>query len=80
LYLPGVRASDGFEVVVRVIHSADRFEPTIPPVDTPLTWTAGPLDLWSGTLAVVNVGGTHFGSEGTYLYVVRVFRTDGVRE
>lgn len=28
IYLPGIRAADGFDVVVRVIHSADRFNPS----------------------------------------------------
>jgi hypothetical protein len=31
LYLPGIRAADGFEVVVRAIHRDDRFDPAIPP-------------------------------------------------
>jgi maltooligosyltrehalose trehalohydrolase len=31
VYLPGIRAADGFDVVVRLIHTADRFDPKIPP-------------------------------------------------
>jgi len=46
LYLPGIRGSDGFEVVVRVIHRDDRFDPTIQPQDFKLVWNAGhALDL-----------------------------------
>ena len=30
IYLPGIRASDGFSVVVRVIHTDDRFDPAVP--------------------------------------------------
>jgi len=29
LYLPGIRAADGFEVVVRLIKKEDRFDPVI---------------------------------------------------
>jgi hypothetical protein len=48
IYLPGIRAVDGFDVVVRVIHLADRFNPSIQPVDFHLTWDSGhPLSLWN---------------------------------
>ncbi len=76
LYLPGVRASDGFDVVVRIIHSADRFDPTIQPQDTPLAWNAGhPLDLWTATVPIPTVAGSHFGGEGTYLYRFQLWWT-----
>ena len=69
LYLPGIRASDGFDVVVRVIHSADRFNPSIPTVDFHLNWSPGhPLDLWSFDAPVTPVAGTNFGNPGIYLY------------
>ena len=69
VYLPGVRAADGFEVVVRVIHRDDRFDPAIAPRDTPLAWdSTHPLDLWSETVAVLPAPGTSFGKEGMYLY------------
>jgi hypothetical protein len=35
LYLPGIRSRDGFGVVVRVIHDADRFDPGVQPVRCP---------------------------------------------
>jgi maltooligosyltrehalose trehalohydrolase len=76
LYLPGIRAADGFDVVVRVIHSADRFDPSIQPQDSHLTWNNGhPLDLWSATVSVQPMAGTNFGSEGVYLYRFQLWWT-----
>src|SRR5437588_4531650 len=69
LYLPGIRAGDGFDVVVRVIHSHDRFDPSIQPGDFHLTWTSvHPLDLWSFDAPVTPVAGTNFGSPCISLY------------
>jgi maltooligosyltrehalose trehalohydrolase len=76
VYLPGIRAADGFDVVARVIHSADRFDPSIQPRDTHLTWHSGhPLDLWSGVAPVQPIPGTNFGSEGIYLYRFQLWWT-----
>jgi len=76
VYLPGIRAADGFDVVVRVIHRDDRFDPAIQPQDSPLVWNNGhPLDLWSATVPVQPIVGTHFGSEGLYLYRFQLFFT-----
>jgi len=36
IYLPGVQGTNGFEVVVRIIHQLDRFDPLVPTVDVPL--------------------------------------------
>jgi maltooligosyltrehalose trehalohydrolase len=69
LYLPGIRARDGFIVTVRVIHDDDRFDPEIATTNMELAWNQGhPLDLWSATMNVVPSGSGHFGSEGVYLY------------
>jgi 1,4-alpha-glucan branching enzyme len=69
IYLPGIHASDGFELRVRVIHSIDRFDPTIPPVNFFLAWQAGhPLDLWTATVPLAPVPGTNFGQPGMHLY------------
>ena len=74
LYLPGVRAADGFEVVVRIIHKDDRFDPAVPTRDVPLRWSAGhPFDLWSVTTPIDPAPGTHFGAEGVYLYRFQLF-------
>jgi maltooligosyltrehalose trehalohydrolase len=76
LYLPGIRGADGFEVVVRVIHRDDRFDPAIQPQDTALTWNAGhSLDLWSASVPVQPIANTHFGGEGIYLYRFQVWWT-----
>lgn len=76
VYLPGIRATDGFDVVVRVIHRDDRFDPAIQPQDSHLLWNNGhPLDLWSATVPVQPVVGTHFGSEGLYLYRFQLWFT-----
>jgi maltooligosyltrehalose trehalohydrolase len=83
LYLPGISAGDGFDVVVRVIHRDDRFNPAVQPQDSRLAWDAGhPLDLWSATVPVPPVPGTHFGSEGLYLYRFQLWWTPqgGVRQ
>jgi maltooligosyltrehalose trehalohydrolase len=69
LYLPGIRATDGFVVTVRVIHGGDRFDPNIKTVDQDLTWNRGhPLDLWSCDMQVKQPGPGQFGTEGVYLY------------
>jgi maltooligosyltrehalose trehalohydrolase len=69
LYLPGIRANAGFDVVVRVIHADDRFDPEIPTTDFHLTWKNGhPLDLWTVTTPLIPVAGMHIGLNGTHLY------------
>jgi maltooligosyltrehalose trehalohydrolase len=76
VYLPQIRATDGFDLVVRLIHSNDRFNPAVKPVDLSLTWNAGhPLDLWTGTVTVAAIPGTSFGSEGIYLYRYQLWWT-----
>jgi 1,4-alpha-glucan branching enzyme len=76
LYLPGIHGADGFQVVVRVIHDDDRFNPAIQPQDTNLVWNAGhPLDLWSVTVPIQPVAGTNFGKEGIYLYRFQLWWT-----
>src|SRR5262245_59755974 len=76
LYLPGLRSADGFEVIVRVIHSDDLFSPAVQPQDSHLAWNAGhPLDLWSTTVPVQPISGTHYGTEGVYLYRFQLWWT-----
>jgi hypothetical protein len=76
LYLPGIRAQDGFEVLVRLIHKEDRFDPAVQPQDSSLAWTAGhALDLWTATVPVQPVAGTHFGTAGLYLYRFQLWWT-----
>ena len=69
LYLPGIRAKDGFTVIVRIIHSADRFNVSVKTQNQNLTWTEGSaLDLWTTSVLLANDGNSHSGSEGEYLY------------
>jgi 1,4-alpha-glucan branching enzyme len=83
VYLPGIQARDGFEVIVRVIHREDRFDPTVSPRDSSLTWVDGhPLDLWTGSVPVEPVPNSRFGQEGIYLYRYQLWWTSpsGVRQ
>ena len=76
VYLPGIRFTDGFELVVRVIHQDDRFDPAIPTQDFPLTWASGSaLDLWTATVPLEPIANTHFGQQGTYLYRYQLWWT-----
>jgi 1,4-alpha-glucan branching enzyme len=69
LYLPGIRSRDGFSVIVRVIHDADRFDPDVQPVNVDMIWTQGSaLDLWTATATLTPIAGSHYGQEGLYLY------------
>jgi 1,4-alpha-glucan branching enzyme len=78
IYLPGIRAADGFEVVVRIIHRDDRFDPAVHTQDFPLNWHAGhPLDLWSKPVPIEPVPNSNFGREGTYLYRYQLWWRNG---
>jgi maltooligosyltrehalose trehalohydrolase len=69
IYLPGIQSSDNFEVLVRVIHLLDRFDPGVPAATFPLAWQAGSaLDLWTAMIALAPVAGTHLGQPGVHLY------------
>src|ERR1700733_13817225 len=69
IYLPGVRSSDGFKLLVRIIHEADRFNPLVNTVDVELTWQPGnQLDLWTATTRLQKDPGSHYGQDGIYLY------------
>jgi maltooligosyltrehalose trehalohydrolase len=69
LYLPGIRSADGFDVVVRIIHAADRFNPAVQPQDANLEWNRDhSLDLWSASVPIRPNAANHFGTEGLYLY------------
>jgi 1,4-alpha-glucan branching enzyme len=75
LYLPGVHPQDGFDVVVRVIHVQDRFDPDIHTKDFPLVYSGGPLDLWKASVALLPSAVSNFGQEGTYVYRYQLFWT-----
>jgi 1,4-alpha-glucan branching enzyme len=69
LYLPGVRSADGFSVIARVIHSEDRFNPSVQPQNQALIWDSGTvLDLWNTDMTLEGSDASHAGRAGTYLY------------
>jgi maltooligosyltrehalose trehalohydrolase len=69
IYLPGVRSSDGFKLLVRIIHEADRFNPLVNTVNVELTWQPGKqLDLWTATTGLQKDPDSHYGRDGIYLY------------
>src|SRR5215469_15982688 len=76
IYLPGIRSTDGFDVVVRIIHKDDRFDPTVHTLDFHLDWiSTHPLDLWTKTIPIQPLAGAHFGSAGVYLYRFQLYFT-----
>ena len=78
LYLPGIRGKDGFSVVVRIIHSADRFNVAVKTQDDDLTWVDGsPLDLWTANVTLTDDGASHSGSDGEYLYRYQLWWNSG---
>jgi 1,4-alpha-glucan branching enzyme len=75
VYLPGITYLKGYQVVVRVIHQADRFDPDIPTQNFNLNWQNGsPLDLWTVTVPLTAVANTNFGQPGVYLYRYQLLR------
>ena len=74
IYLPGVRASEGFTLLVRIIHYADRFDPLVNPVNAELAWQSGTqLDLWTVTTSLQKDPHSHYGQEGEYVYRYELF-------
>src|SRR6266567_6906654 len=69
IYLPGIEQQNGYEVLVRVIHKDDRFDPGVKSKDFPLTPVAGdPNTLWQAEVTIPHEYGTSFGKSGIYLY------------
>src|SRR5271156_4116453 len=67
--VPGVKALNGFRLVVRIIHQADRFDPRVSPVEVDLVWQeTSPLDLWKKTTLLQKDPHSHYGQDGVYLY------------
>ncbi len=75
IYLPGITGAKGYQVVVRIIHQADRFDPDIPTQNFNLAWQNGSeLDLWTATVALAPIPNTNFGQPGVYLYRYQLLR------
>src|SRR5260370_9814018 len=69
LYLPGITPQAGYEVVVRVLHKEDRFNPDIHPRDFPLDFVpTSPNDLWQELVLIELQPGTRSGNEEAHLY------------
>src|SRR5277367_524978 len=69
IYLPGIQSTAGFEVIARVIHSDDRFDPAVPTTNFNLEWQSGhPLDLWTVTVPLAPTTANNIGSPGVHLY------------
>ncbi len=82
VYLPGVKATDGFSVIVRIIHQADQFVPEIPSVPLPLSFDPShALGLWRRSVDLTTVpppAGSSFGSNGQYLYRFELQRNNQI--
>jgi maltooligosyltrehalose trehalohydrolase len=71
VYLPGITAAGNFQVVARLIHEDDQFDPDIPARNFPLSWSKpGAYDLWSASFDITAHAGApgSFGQPGRYLY------------
>ncbi len=69
IYLPGIQFTAGFQVIARVIHSDDRFNPAVPTTNFNLEWqSAHPLDLWTVTVPLAPTPANNIGSPGVHLY------------
>src|SRR5258707_170 len=78
LYLPGITPQAGYEVVVRVIHEADRFTPEIHPLDFRLDLIPhSSNDLWQKDVIIPPIPGTSLGWTGTYLYDYQLWQKVG---
>ncbi|MCP5003902.1 MAG: alpha-amylase [Planctomycetes bacterium] len=68
VYLPGIKAVDGYKLIVRVIHEDDQFTPGKPPTSIDLQYVGGTQDLWQTTTTISTTAGTNYGKPGRYLY------------
>jgi 1,4-alpha-glucan branching enzyme len=80
-YLPGIAAADHFQLVARVIHEDDQFDPDVPARDFPMAWSRpGDYDLWTVEIDLTaGAGGPgSFGQPGRYLYRFQLLRNGQV--
>jgi maltooligosyltrehalose trehalohydrolase len=76
VYLPGIEASAGYEVLVRVMHKDDRFVLDSKMLSFPLAQVAGsPNNLWQAKVTIPVVPGTHLGQAGSYIYHYQLLQT-----
>src|SRR6266702_1861280 len=75
LYLPGIRASDGYEVEVMILPKKDHYAIDMTPREFALNHIEGsPNDLWQATIMLVPEADSAFGQSGTYLYRYRLLQ------
>ncbi len=75
LYLPGIKASDGYEVEVLILPKKNHYATEVNPREFPLTYIEGsPNDLWQATILLTPEEGSTFGQAGTYLYRYRLLQ------
>jgi 1,4-alpha-glucan branching enzyme len=76
IYLPGIEQHNGYELLVRVIHKEDRFNPDIKAKDFSLAPVADdPNTLWQAEVTIPHQSGTQFGESGTYFYRYQLWQT-----
>src|SRR5262249_45646250 len=81
-YLPGITSADNFQVVARVIHEDDQFDPDVPAHDFSMTWSRpGDYDLWTVAIDLTaGAGGPgNFGQPGRYLYRFQLLQNGQVK-
>jgi 1,4-alpha-glucan branching enzyme len=81
VYLPGITATD-FQLVARVIHEDDQFDPAVPALNFPMMWSRpGDYDLWSVRIDLSAQKGTpgNFGRPGRYLYRFQLMQGGQIR-
>ena len=77
IYLPGITASKGYQVKVRIIHEQDQFIRGIESQDSLMNWASGSaLDLWQAIVPLTIDPASHFGQLGTYLYRFQLLRSN----
>ena len=74
IYLPGIAPNGGYSLLVRVIHEADQFTPSIPPVTIPVAYVGGPNGLWQVTTPLTSDPSSHYGTPGRHLYRYQLLR------
>jgi maltooligosyltrehalose trehalohydrolase len=75
LYLPGIKASDGYEVEVMILPKKNHYEIDMTPREFMLSHVEGsPNDLWQTTIILEPEADSAFGQSGTYLYRYRLLQ------
>lgn len=80
VYLPGITAVKGYQVVVQVIHKADQFDPSVPATELNLNHVGGPYDLWNLAVQLTTFSGPgNLGQPGVYFYRFSIYQHGSIR-